>query len=196
VKALRLYWHCLDLGQQEEEETRNWLDELRQLLAQPPTQADLCVSNVPSDISEVFDMELRRCPITPQPMERYLDAIITKLGHSYSDLWKWTPLLVRCLEDSPIALAAKKENPLAEWGIALGLWAVVYAMNNKYIIWHESLHLYTAEDCYCRENPEGPTTCELPGCIMQYAPCEGKVAPWPFLCRKNLDHVRSYRPFA
>ena len=61
---------------------------------------------------------------------------------------------------------------MALWGAEVtGLLATVYRENpDKYIIWHEVLHIFGAEDCY---DVSGQNTCELSTCIMQYAPTGG-----------------------
>ena len=40
---------------------------------------------------------------------------------------------------------------------------------NKYLLWHEAMHLLYAHDCY---DENGWSTCLEPRCLMQYIPCE------------------------
>lgn len=62
---------------------------------------------------------------------------------------------------------------------------------DKYIIWHEMLHLLGAYDCYdLSKNERGPN-CDLPNCIMQYEATMANVGKWPFLCNGNLQLVRN-----
>lgn len=191
MKKLRLHWYCLDLPEPEQQRTQQWLEELRQFLARPPTELDLGVSNLPPDMASVVDLELRQPPRTIYPLEAYYEAIDNKLHGNL----QWAPLLVRCPPDSRIALVAKKEHPIAKWGITCNrVYSLVYRMNNKYIVWHEVLHLLGANDCYCPKRPEAPRACGLAGCIMQYAPTQRKVAAWPFLCSASVAAVRSYAP--
>lgn len=78
-------------------------------------------------------------------------------------------------------------------GASNGPLALVYGSADKYVIWHEALHLLGARDCYDTSDPwqnPGPT-CELPNCLMQYAPTSEAVRDWPFLCQNNLDLIES-----
>jgi len=101
-------------------------------------------------------------------------------------------LVIYCEPSSNIAKAIKKTNKIAEWGLCFQhRISAVYEKNNKYIIWHEVLHLFGVSDCYDIGNPNGPLTCELEKCLMQYAPQEGNVAPWPFLCKSNIKWLKS-----
>jgi hypothetical protein len=96
-------------------------------------------------------------------------------------------------EDHPFAIAARRAIPSALWGCACGNVAFIYGSSDKHVIWHESLHLMGAVDCYDADNPEadpGPN-CERLNCIMQYVPDSSTVGQWPFLCERNLALLRA-----
>jgi hypothetical protein len=97
--------------------------------------------------------------------------------------------VIYCEPFSNIAKAIKKADEIAEWGQTyLNYISAVYKKENKYILWHEVLHLFGVADCY---NPNSPN-CDLSSCLMQYAPEEGNVAPWPFLCEDNIKRLKKY----
>lgn len=94
--------------------------------------------------------------------------------------------------DDRFAEAAKDAHSDAVWGCCCGKVALVYRNPEKAVIWHETLHLLGAEDCYDCSDPEanpGPT-CDLVNCIMQYAPSDDHLLERPFLCRQNILRVR------
>jgi len=91
--------------------------------------------------------------------------------------------------DHLLANRARAENSLARWGLSWpNMLALVYhsvgGLPNRYIAWHEALHALGADDCYDLET-QAPT-CDLQGCVMQYAPTESTVARWPYICASNL----------
>jgi hypothetical protein len=94
-------------------------------------------------------------------------------------------LVVYCDPYCPPALAARRMLPHAAWGISLsGTVSAIYARNNKYAIWHETLHLLGALDHYDLKSYQ--RTCESPGCIMQYAPDEPSISKGPIFCEKTV----------
>jgi len=103
-------------------------------------------------------------------------------------------LLIYCSDDSKLANAARKENKLAKWGLVNDKYhvAAVYKSNDKYILWHEILHLFAVDDCYLPDNPYIGPTCELPNCIMQYVPSKENVREWPFLCQENIKRIQAH----
>jgi hypothetical protein len=96
-------------------------------------------------------------------------------------------ILVCCKDDSKLAKMAKTYVPIAKWGLMNNeVILAVYKLNNKYILWHEVLHLFGVDDCYDYKDPYNGTTCGLDNCLMQYAPSVKTVRKWPFLCEKNI----------
>jgi hypothetical protein len=78
--------------------------------------------------------------------------------------------------------------PHAAWGAAVpGLAGIVTNLSNKYVLWHEVLHVLGADDCY--DEKTGVTLCHLgEASIMKYAP-ENHV--WPFLCERRIGEIRN-----
>jgi len=89
-----------------------------------------------------------------------------------------------CPETHEFAQASLRNNPDALWGSAYGALGLIYHRVDRYITWHEALHLLGAEDCY--DLPDKGPTCELSNCIMQYIPCLSTVGAWPFICEENV----------
>ena len=105
-----------------------------------------------------------------------------------------TRLLVYCHQNSPVAKAARGQNPSALWGATCSKLAAVYKLCNKVPIWHEALHLLGAEDCYKEDNPcQKKPDCTLNGCIMEYAACENTCERKLFLCDRNIRLIRQLR---
>ena len=92
---------------------------------------------------------------------------------------------VYCDPESAAAHAARERLPHALWGISIGgALSLTYCPGNPFAFWHETLHLLGAQDHYAT-HALGATTCELPSCIMQYAPCERTVGERPYICRRT-----------
>ena len=95
-------------------------------------------------------------------------------------------LLILMPESHPFVSLAREDNPRAHWGVAVpGRFSVAW-VNNKYLWWHETLHLFNAKDCY---NKFGINKCREPRCVMQASPteeaCEGRL----YLCSKNVHRL-------
>lgn len=92
-----------------------------------------------------------------------------------------------CAGDEPFVKDAQSQNSKALWGAALaGDFALAWKPNNKYLIWHECLHLLFAQDCY---DGQGVTICEEPQCIMQYAPSEQTCNGDLVLCECSYSRI-------
>jgi len=59
----------------------------------------------------------------------------------------------------------------------------IHAHENRDCCKHETLHLLGAQDHYSTNDLA--TTCELPSCVMQYAPSARTVGERPLLCRRT-----------
>jgi len=101
-----------------------------------------------------------------------------------------TRVLICSPPDGRIATLAKELNPDAEWGMSGSVLASVYGKVDRYVIWHEALHLLGADDCY--QLPDKGPCCELPNCIMQYEPTLSRVGRWPFICSKNIQSIQTH----
>lgn len=98
-------------------------------------------------------------------------------------------LSVSCSAEHPIACAARGAYPLARWGLCTaGVLAVTYHPGNRFILWHETMHLLGASDHY--DNRTLATTCGEPGCLMQYAPSDETVTEETCLCPETLRVLR------
>jgi hypothetical protein len=96
---------------------------------------------------------------------------------------------VFCLPTHPAARAAQKRVVHARWGLSFrGRLSLTYVMGNKYALWHETLHLFGAQDHYDLKTFR--TTCELPSCVMQYAPTEEVLEGRGYLCAQTLEILR------
>lgn len=180
---LQLFWHCLDLTKSDEEFIKGSFCELAGLLAKPPTGITFKAIQLPRNIISKTENILRK-------HQRDLLVYYREISKFPSSI-KPFPLLIYCVNDSPTAQTAKKQNRLAKWGLTLpGCISIVYSMNNKYILWHEAIHLFGVDDCYDENNPDGPLRCELKNCLMQYAPTEHTVGKWPFLCQKSIQAIQ------
>ena len=100
-------------------------------------------------------------------------------------------LMILCAEDHPFVQMAQEDNPRAHWGIAVPRQFSVAWVNNKYLWWHEALHLFNAKDCY---NRFGINKCQQPHCVMQASPtvhsCGGRL----HLCSKNIRRLSEFDP--
>lgn len=99
-------------------------------------------------------------------------------------------LSVYCPDPNCLAVrAARGRLPHALWGISLGgVLSLTYAPGNRYMLWHESLHLLGAADHY--DLSTFRTSCGTSTCLMQYGPNEASVGSGPFLCEATLATLR------
>jgi len=181
---LEFFWYCFDGNEKDRQFVTESFTELTSLLI---TKVNLKATLLDEQSSRIADKVLREPPKDAENtlMSYYLD-ISNKVSRN-----KYTPILVYCRPDSYIAKAIKKNVPLAQWGYTQPSFiSAVYNQNNKYILWHEALHLFGALECYDNNNPNHGTTCELPNCLMQYAPTKETVKKWPFLCKKNIKKLK------
>jgi hypothetical protein len=132
------------------------------------------------------------------------DDVLSKLQAGYldgardavQDSWNATAeavlthVTVYCPDPAhPAVGAARARLPNALWGISLsGTLSLTYAPRNLYALWHESLHLLGAQDHYDPTNFR--STCQMPSCLMQYAPDEHTVGSHPFVCPATAAILR------
>ena len=60
---------------------------------------------------------------------------------------------------------------------------------NEYLLWHETLHLMNAKDCY---NKFGINKCPDPRCIMRRAPSRINCGDRLTLCSKNVKRIQRF----
>jgi hypothetical protein len=92
-----------------------------------------------------------------------------------------------CKGEESFVSAARLSNPDAEWGPAeRGVFALAWEPGNKFLIWHEVLHLLYAQDCY---DSKGRTTCGEDQCIMQYIPNSANCGESIRICGNNITQI-------
>jgi hypothetical protein len=182
-KMQNIYWSCLDMGFQDNRFIQSVFEELSNLLTRrmPCLEADFqCLPDVLA--AKVADI------LRQDPELSFYAHFASAIADVLPTIPPWpTRLLLYCLPDSPIARAFKSSSRI--WGATCRPLAVVWNLNNKYLIWHEVFHLLGAQDCYDK-NGHGPI-CEITNCIMQYEPTDKNVGQWPFLCAKNIERICS-----
>ena len=95
-------------------------------------------------------------------------------------------IIAYCEREAECAVKACKDNPMALLGAAvLGLYAMVWTPN-KYVFWHEALHLLNVPESY---DESGQTICEEQSCIMQWHPTQES-------CNNNLILCENAANFA
>jgi hypothetical protein len=197
---LKLYWFCATKRKQDEKYVQNSLHELNAFLEMSPTKIRIEVQPLCTDIAKKVNQILEKESFNKKtyPLNILFNnkkefCPLRELYDKINSLSGCMPLVIYCEPTSNIANAIRKTHKIAEWGLTFrDHISAVYEKGNKYILWHEVLHLFGVDDCYDLNNPDGPLKCELNQCIMQYAPQEGNVTPWPFLCKNNIKRLREY----
>ena len=184
---LRLFYHFLDVDDKRRLNVLRNLDELACLVQREPLGSKAQIGPLPERVASLVEGIVRHPRL--DCAEPFSDSC-EQLNPALPKLSEWAPLLVCCDRNAPIAQAARKQCPLAKWGLTQpSLFSAVYRIENKFIIWHEIFHLWGANDCYAPERPNAGTRCGLRNCIMQYAPTDQSVGKWPFLCEANVAAI-------
>ena len=173
-----IYWHSYE--QQNEGLVASAMTEFTSLLTQPPTEVAIGAK----PFADAWASDILGILSRPQTI---VDTC-AEVGEFLSDqgIYDDTRILVMCSQSSPLAKAVRENNPDAKWGGSLGRLAVVWH-EDRYVLWHEALHLINARDCYTGLKPD----CDLSTCIMQYVPTRANVGDWPFLCSTNIGLLRT-----
>jgi len=191
---ITVYYYCPDMTRDDEEFVADTVVELTRELKKNPTKLPISVKRLGDDprLAEEVDRELAEhddSSNTFRDRNAGIDYLFVKSGLTTTDCV--AKLLVYCPSDSLIARVAMREQPSAVWGAAMSPLAAVYSRDNKVAIWHETLHLLTAEDCYMEDNPsQKKPDCNLDGCMMEYAAPESTCESMPFLCDKNVHRLQ------
>gem|GEM_PF-5442972 len=98
-------------------------------------------------------------------------------------------IFVLCDEHEAFVQAYQEQNELAHWGVAIPCSFAIAWEPNKYLLWHEALHLMNAKDCY---NKFGINKCREPKCIMRRAPSRANCGDQLTLCSKNLKRIQRF----
>ena len=172
----KIYWYCLD--KEREEFLQKSLKELEDILAKHQTGIKVGFGRLPQGSLDEVCKVLNHSRWPHFCAAEICDILPLKPPQP-------SPILVLCPFDSSIARCFRGD--LRIWGGTCRPVAVVWEPDNKYLIWHEILHLLGAEDC-CDERGWGPT-CGKSNCIMQYSPVKRLIGSWPFLCDKNITRI-------
>lgn len=166
----------------------NALEQLCQFLRTEPTRLAVTSRRLKDEHKLVKKVDIILHKIRNQPDE---------FEHGALDIVKVLPtaahLLVYCMPCSGIAKAAVRFNNEAEWGIThpycftSNSFAAVYKRGNKFVVWHEALHLLGANDCSDCHSAE---CCDSAHDIMQHIPMPENVRNWPFLCGNNVTLIQ------
>ena len=173
AKPKTIFWHCLAERTQDAQFVSDAVAELQAVLLADPFNLRLDIRPLPDDLASILLPDLHApnieaCVRAVQPAQA---------SHSFG-------VSIYCDPDQPVGRAARARLPHAVWGISMkGLFSLTYCRGNKQIFWHETLHLLGAQDHY--DPIIFRTKCELPTCIMQYAPSEITVGKNAFLCRQT-----------
>lgn len=187
-----LYWHCLDMTEADEKFVADAAEKLSQFLRTEPTKLSITPKRLKDEHKLAKKVETILAKVCNQSYEfrRCADDILNLLPITVH-------LLVYSMRCSEIAKAAVSSNDKAKWGLTYpccltsNSFAAVYQRDNKFVVWHEALHLLGADDCYEENNPyQKKPDCDFPDGIMQYAPTQENVRDWPFLCNKNVSLIQ------
>ena len=136
------------------------MQELSKCLSLPPARIDCSFTELPEECEADIRNILQRGRISIHDWEHDLLCY-------YADNQKCiSNTLVVCSQVSHLAESCKEANPNALWGLATSSLAIVYGIHDKYIVWHEMLHLLGANDCYDLSRDNRGPNCELPNCVM------------------------------
>lgn len=194
------YYHCPDITPDDERFVADSVKELVQHLREDPTELPVNVKALTDEpkVAKEINAILKRLgeqlytfkDAASHIQELLLDNLPDKVKSS--NLGFFIPsLLVYCHRDSAIARSALREDGASPWGAEWCGFAAVYEPDNKFIIWHEALHLLGAHDCYEEDDPyRRKPDCNCNSCIMQYVPTEETVGKWS-LCDKNVKMLKS-----
>lgn len=176
-----IFFHALNSTTEDNHFVSHSIAELKSVVLTEAPGVELHLSRLPLDLA---------AHILPSLHATHLNGAVDAVRRcaAISDIGAFG-LYVYCPSDAPIAKAARKRLPRAAWGISIsGVLSLSYGGHNKHILWHEALHLLGAQDHYTLGR-EG-VTCELPQCLMQYAPDARTVGAGPMLCRQTLGMLR------
>ncbi|MEM9701175.1 MAG: hypothetical protein AAF907_01875 [Planctomycetota bacterium] len=100
-------------------------------------------------------------------------------------------ILVRLSPSDPFVSEAKEHSPVIGWGYAIPRRVAVVWHDNPSLIWHETLHLLGAKDCY---NRFGMNKCPEPRCLMRWFPMSQLGDGQLYLCGKNVRRIAAPPP--
>ncbi len=137
----------------------------------PPIAAEL----MPADLIDEI----------PAHLSRNMPGVVTDDCDQHPAL-SGMRLLILVSEDHPFVDTARADNPRAHWGLGVPCKFSVAWVDNKYLWWHEALHLFNAKDCY---NKFGINKCPEQRCVMQASPTHRSCGGRLHLCSKNVHRL-------
>jgi hypothetical protein len=167
------------------------LVELFQVLKNKPFEVNFVPERLSDELMCIVTEELNR-KHSQINRDFFLLKYWKEIRKRISDPKKFTPLVIYCNPIEIIVEEILKKEPLAKWGLTHPKRIALVYNHNKYILWHEILHLFGAEDCYDYDNPHGKLKCGLQNCLMQYAPILKTVGERPVLCKENIKLIQMY----
>ncbi len=170
---IRIQWCCL--VPEYEQFTANSLDELTKRLFESYPQLPRI------ETRKLTCIECQRLP-------KYIEYCLPDQGLSQQNAtFSMEPTFVFCNASEPFAIRARRCNPKAKWGAAMqGCFALCW-QPNKFLLWHEAMHLLYADDCYDRD--AYPCDVSEGKCLMQYEPCFKNCGGDLHLCSYNLCRI-------
>lgn len=188
-----MYGACVGMGRCESGVAEDAMRSFADVCSEPPLEVrcDVEIVSAEDACGEIAQALQGPCWLAVHgALVRWLrstggTAHMSAAGDPVSD----TAIIVCCSPGHPVTARCVEEAPHAVWGATEWLVALVYSSLNRFIIWHEMLHLLRAEDCYDPDDRD-EVTCGFEGCIMQYAPTSCTVRQRPFLCDGNVQRIR------
>ncbi len=180
----KTFFCCIDLDERGDGFLQKSMEEFSRLLSLPPIQIDYKFEPLSANLKEEVVSVIESKPDIGNCSNAVQYYFYNKFGYSAN-------LVVLCPPDSALHAIALQSYPSALWGISNAGLAVIYNLDNKYVVWHETLHILGADDCYDLDKGNRGPNCELNNCIMQYEATKENVGTWPFLCKKNISLVKS-----
>jgi hypothetical protein len=117
---------------------------------------------------------------------------LNDLSQKSDDLRISGKILLYCPGHTALREAVRRRESKILWGGSLGFLSMVWQGQNKQLLWHETLHLLGAEDCYDFENCKKQPKCLLDSCcIMQWEPCPENCGEELVLCAENIARVQA-----
>ena len=118
-------------------------------------------------------------------MLRNMPGVVTEDSEQHPVLHEMK-LLLLVPEDHSFVKTAREDNPRAHWGIGVPCRFSVAWVDNRFLWWHEALHLFNAKDCY---NKFGINKCPELRCVMQASPTHESCGGRLHLCSKNIRRI-------
>lgn len=176
-----IWFHSEGLGADAREAFESAIRGMPAIILRVAPSAEISVRPIPNDVREQWE----QASAAHDDIIEIEDAVVTWMAERD----RVCRLVFGANPDHRLARLLLQNNPLAEWGGTRWPIALCFQPGNPFLVWHEILHLFGAQDCYDK-NGNGPT-CEMRNCIMQWEPTSEHVGGEPFLCSRNGAAVRT-----